>query len=101
MTQGYFPSPPSAEEAKTNPVALLELREHLSREKLVKIEEQKLVREELKLCYRREGVNHISKCKDVSAGPRDTSFGPVAMPLTSLTPFPSSRSPLAVGARVH
>merc|ERR1712188_234997 len=61
-----FPPPPTPEEAKNNPVALLELREHYSREKLVKIEEQKLVREELKQCYRREGVNHISKCKDLA-----------------------------------
>ena len=37
-----FPPPPTPEEAKNNPVALLELREHYSREKLVKIEEQKV-----------------------------------------------------------
>merc|ERR1711904_563018 len=66
MVKQAFPPPPSAEEAKANPVALLELREHYSREKLVKIEEQKLVREELKQRYRREGVNHISKCKDLA-----------------------------------
>mmetsp|Transcript_19269 Transcript_19269/g.40453 ORF Transcript_19269/g.40453 Transcript_19269/m.40453 type:complete len:84 (+) Transcript_19269:77-328(+) len=61
-----FPPPPSREEAEQNPVALLELREHLSRERLVKVEEAKLVREELKLCYRREGVNHIAKCKELA-----------------------------------
>ena len=43
MTQHQsYPSPPSAEEARTNPIALLELREHVAREKLVKIEEQKV-----------------------------------------------------------
>ena len=34
-----FPPPPSREEAETNPVALLELREHQSRERLVKVQE--------------------------------------------------------------
>mmetsp|Transcript_5042 Transcript_5042/g.8967 ORF Transcript_5042/g.8967 Transcript_5042/m.8967 type:complete len:87 (+) Transcript_5042:106-366(+) len=66
MKHQEFPPPPSREEAEANPVALLELREHLSRERLVKVEEAKLVREELKLCYRREGVNHVSKCKELA-----------------------------------
>jgi len=61
-----FPPPPSREEAESNPVAMLELREHQSRERLVKVQEANIVREELKLCYRKEGVNHVSKCKDLA-----------------------------------
>ena len=42
MKHQEFPPPPSREEAEANPVALLELREHLSRERLVKVEEAKV-----------------------------------------------------------
>jgi NADH dehydrogenase (ubiquinone) 1 beta subcomplex subunit 10 len=67
MTQHQvFPPPPSLEEAENNPVAMLELREHNSRERLVKVQEANIIREELKLCYRKEGVNHVSKCKDLA-----------------------------------
>lgn len=46
-----------------DPVAMLEQREYLVREKLVAIEVAKELRERVKNCYRREGVNHYQKCR--------------------------------------
>ncbi|GJP54296.1 hypothetical protein CLOM_g15745 [Closterium sp. NIES-68] len=53
----FDPSNPYAD-----PVAMLEHREWLVREKMVAIERAKLLREQLKQCYRTEGVNHIKNC---------------------------------------
>lgn len=41
-------------------------REHHVRESWVKAMEARLVREELKKCYRGEGVNHMQNCKDLA-----------------------------------
>ncbi|KAM0982623.1 hypothetical protein ACFX2I_015490 [Malus domestica] len=46
-----------------DPVAMLEIREHLVREKLIDIEKAKIIREKLWWCYRIEGVNHLQKCR--------------------------------------
>ncbi|KAG9448943.1 hypothetical protein H6P81_008908 [Aristolochia fimbriata] len=46
-----------------DPVAMLEYREYLVREKWIDIEKAKILRERLKWCYRIEGVNHLQKCK--------------------------------------
>ncbi|ERN03965.1 hypothetical protein AMTR_s00079p00095540 [Amborella trichopoda] len=46
-----------------DPVAMLEYREHLVREKWIQIETAKILREKLKWCYRVEGVNHLQKCR--------------------------------------
>eukprot|EP00897_Mesotaenium_endlicherianum_P009452 jgi/Mesen1/8535/ME000484S07923 len=46
-----------------DPVAMLEQREWLAREKMINIEIAKELRERVKTCYRREGVNHYQKCK--------------------------------------
>ncbi|RWR93883.1 NADH dehydrogenase ubiquinone 1 beta subcomplex subunit 10-A-like protein [Cinnamomum micranthum f. kanehirae] len=46
-----------------DPVAMLEHREYLVREKWIAIESAKIIREKLKWCYRIEGVNHLQKCK--------------------------------------
>ena len=49
MTQHQvFPPPPSVEEALNNPVAMLELREHNSRERLVKVQEANVSENEKK-----------------------------------------------------
>ncbi|KAJ8763315.1 hypothetical protein K2173_006447 [Erythroxylum novogranatense] len=46
-----------------DPVAMLEMREHLVREKWIDIEKAKILRERLRWCYRIEGVNHLQKCR--------------------------------------
>ncbi|KAK8945728.1 NADH dehydrogenase [ubiquinone] 1 beta subcomplex subunit 10-B [Platanthera guangdongensis] len=46
-----------------DPVAMLEHREYLVREKWIQIETAKIIRERLKWCYRIEGVNHLQKCR--------------------------------------
>nr|GMC55398.1 NADH dehydrogenase [ubiquinone] 1 beta subcomplex subunit 10-B-like [Ipomoea batatas]GME14099.1 NADH dehydrogenase [ubiquinone] 1 beta subcomplex subunit 10-B-like [Ipomoea batatas] len=46
-----------------DPVAMLEMREHLVREKWVHIEKAKILREKVRWCYRIEGVNHLQKCR--------------------------------------
>ena len=46
-----------------DPVAMLEMREHLVREKWIHIETAKIIREKLKWCYRIEGINHLQKCR--------------------------------------
>lgn len=48
-----------------DPVAFLEYREYLVREKWIAIETAKIIREKLKWCYRIEGVNHREKCRDL------------------------------------
>ncbi|KAJ4964030.1 hypothetical protein NE237_023969 [Protea cynaroides] len=44
-----------------DPVAMLEMREHIVREKWIDIETAKILREKLKWCYRVEGINHLQK----------------------------------------
>ena len=46
-----------------DPVAMLEYREHLVREKWIQIETAKIIRERLRWCYRIEGINHHVKCR--------------------------------------
>ncbi|RZS02927.1 hypothetical protein BHM03_00033030 [Ensete ventricosum] len=46
-----------------DPVAMLEYREYLVREKFIQIETAKIIRERLRWCYRIEGVNHLQKCR--------------------------------------
>eukprot|EP00252_Welwitschia_mirabilis_P013592 TRINITY_DN298_c0_g1_i1.p2 TRINITY_DN298_c0_g1~~TRINITY_DN298_c0_g1_i1.p2 ORF type:complete len:103 (-),score=14.89 TRINITY_DN298_c0_g1_i1:127-435(-) len=48
-----------------DPVAYFEYREYLVREKFIQIETAKILREKVKWCYRKEGVNHLQKCRDV------------------------------------
>ncbi|XP_031474447.1 NADH dehydrogenase [ubiquinone] 1 beta subcomplex subunit 10-A-like [Nymphaea colorata] len=55
---GFDPNDPYAD-----PVALLEQREYLVREKWIDIEKAKIIRERLQWCYRIEGVNHLQKCR--------------------------------------
>jgi NADH dehydrogenase (ubiquinone) 1 beta subcomplex subunit 10 len=46
-----------------DPVAMLEMREHIVREKWIQIEKAKIIREKLRWCYRIEGINHLQKCR--------------------------------------
>ncbi|KAM0975994.1 hypothetical protein EV1_018726 [Malus domestica] len=45
-----------------DPVVMLEIKEHLVREKWIDIEKAKLFREKLRWCYCIKGINHLQKC---------------------------------------
>ncbi|CAM6117732.1 unnamed protein product [Calypogeia fissa] len=64
--QKFDQTPPDdfdKENPYADPVAMLEYREYLVREKLIAIEMAKELRERVKNCYRLEGVNHYQKCR--------------------------------------
>jgi NADH dehydrogenase (ubiquinone) 1 beta subcomplex subunit 10 len=46
-----------------DPMAFLEMREHIVREKWVAIERAKILRERVRQCYQNEGVNHLQNCR--------------------------------------
>ncbi|KAJ4825676.1 hypothetical protein Tsubulata_039109 [Turnera subulata] len=58
-----------------DPVAALEMREHIVREKWIDIEKAKILRERLKWCYRVEGVNHLQKCRHLVQQYLDSTRG--------------------------
>ena len=49
----------------TDPVALVESREQMTRELFVAWENINLVREELQTCYKTYGINHFVMCKEI------------------------------------
>eukprot|EP00898_Chlorokybus_atmophyticus_P004299 jgi/Chlat1/4870/Chrsp31S04879 len=49
-----------------DPVALLEHRERQAREGWVQVEAAKLVRQQLRECYWRAGVNHHEECSEIA-----------------------------------
>uniref|UniRef100_A0A7S0IBU7 Uncharacterized protein n=1 Tax=Micromonas pusilla TaxID=38833 RepID=A0A7S0IBU7_MICPS len=57
--ENFDPSDPLADK-----VAAIAQREHVVREKMVKIETAKLLRERVQECYKLEGVNHYQNCKE-------------------------------------
>ncbi|KAL3692927.1 hypothetical protein R1sor_006578 [Riccia sorocarpa] len=57
--EDFDPAKPYAD-----PVAMIEQREYIVREKLIAIEMSKVLRERVQQCYRREGVNHYQKCRE-------------------------------------
>ena len=48
---------------RRDPVKFIEAREQRVRDRFVGIAEARLLREEVKQCYYREGVNHYQKCR--------------------------------------
>ncbi|OAY70272.1 NADH dehydrogenase (ubiquinone) 1 beta subcomplex subunit 10-B [Ananas comosus] len=67
---GFDPANPYGD-----PVAMLEMREHLVREKWIQIETAKILRDRLRWCYRIEGVNHIQKCRQLARQYLDATRG--------------------------
>ena len=63
----YSPSPGQAPDdfdpanPYKDPVAMLEMREHIVREKWIQIEKAKILLEKLRWCYSVEGINHLQK----------------------------------------
>ncbi|CAF1704972.1 unnamed protein product [Brassica oleracea] len=58
-----------------DPVAMVEMREHIVREKWIQIEKAKILREKVKWCYRVEGVNHYQKCRHLVQNYLDSTRG--------------------------
>uniref|UniRef100_B8LPH6 NADH dehydrogenase [ubiquinone] 1 beta subcomplex subunit 10-B n=1 Tax=Picea sitchensis TaxID=3332 RepID=B8LPH6_PICSI len=58
-----------------DPVAFLEYREYLVREKWIGIETAKILKEKVKWCYRKEGVNHLQKCREIVRQYLDSTRG--------------------------
>ncbi|GFP90272.1 NADH dehydrogenase [ubiquinone] 1 beta subcomplex subunit 10-b [Phtheirospermum japonicum] len=56
-------------------VAMLEMREHLVREKWIDIEKAKILIEKVKWCYRVEWVNHLQKCRHLVQKYLDSTRG--------------------------
>ena len=50
---------------RADPVKFIEAREQRVRERAVNVAEARLIREELKQCYYREGVNHYQNCREL------------------------------------
>lgn len=58
-----------------DPVAMIEMREHIVREKWIDIETSKIIRDKLRWCYRIEGVNHLQKCRHLVQQYLDSTRG--------------------------
>nr|GEW49468.1 carbon catabolite repressor protein 4 homolog 5 isoform X2 [Tanacetum cinerariifolium] len=56
-------------------IAMIEMREHLVREKWIDIETSKIIRDKLRWCYRIEGVNHLQKCRHLVQQYMDSTRG--------------------------
>ncbi|VVA98094.1 unnamed protein product [Arabis nemorensis] len=54
---------------------MVEMREHIVREKWIQIEKAKILREKVKWCYRVEGVNHYQKCRHLVQQYLDSTRG--------------------------
>lgn len=64
----YPEGPPSnydPENPHADPVALLENREYEVRRKEVGVAKAQILRERVRMCYIKEGVNHIQNCKQL------------------------------------
>ncbi|EIE24286.1 hypothetical protein COCSUDRAFT_28734 [Coccomyxa subellipsoidea C-169] len=53
------------EDPYADPAALIQQRQHKAREKIVRVEKAKLLRDKVQKCYMREGVNSMQNCKDI------------------------------------
>jgi NADH dehydrogenase (ubiquinone) 1 beta subcomplex subunit 10 len=51
---------------RSDPVALYEARGQRVRERLIAIEQTKIIREKLRDCYHKEGVNHYENCREIA-----------------------------------
>lgn len=63
---GQFPEDPTdfnPDDKYADPVALMRKRDAVAREKVIAVEKAKLLKEKLRQCYIKEGVNHFQNCK--------------------------------------
>lgn len=58
--------PDKAEVDRNDPAALIEARHQEARDKWVAIMGTRLLREQLRECYLREGVNHLKNCRELA-----------------------------------
>ena len=66
-THRQFPRVPDLSQVdRSDPVAVTEARDQAVREQFVALEELKMLREQLRACYERHGVDHLTKCEKLS-----------------------------------
>ena len=58
-------TPPAPRSANTDPVLYYETQDKWIKEYWVHVEYMKLLKDEVRNCYRREGVNHYENCRDL------------------------------------
>jgi hypothetical protein len=51
---------------RSDPAAWLDARDQRVRENFTAVEQAKIIREKLIMCYRTEGVNHIQNCRNIA-----------------------------------
>ncbi|KFK24593.1 hypothetical protein AALP_AAs69884U000100 [Arabis alpina] len=63
MTKGLAETAPDGFVANKDPVAMVETREDLDREKAIQIEKARKLLEKVKRCYHPEDSNHHEECR--------------------------------------
>ena len=93
---------PLARRANTDPVLYYQTQDKWVREYWVHVEYMKLLKDEVRNCYRREGVNHYENCRDLVQEYYKRTKAPSALrPAAPRTrPCPHPPAPLAPGEHV-
>ena len=88
---------PLARRANTDPVLYYQTQDKWVREYWVHVEYMKLLKDEVRNCYRREGVNHYENCRDLVQEYYKRTKAPSALrPAAPRTrPCPHPPAPLA------
>ncbi|GMH37345.1 hypothetical protein BSKO_05218 [Bryopsis sp. KO-2023] len=73
MSQDWDPKFPEGPPANYDPErpfadkeAMIEMREYVVRRKAIDMEKAKILKERVRECYLREGVNHLQNCKELA-----------------------------------
>ena len=80
---------PLARRANTDPVLYYQTQDKWVREYWVHVEYMKLLKDEVRNCYRREGVNHYENCRDLVQEYYKRTKAPSALP-PAHSPMPAS-----------
>ncbi len=92
---------PLARRANTDPVLYYQTQDKWVREYWVHVEYMKLLKDEVRNCYRREGVNHYENCRDLVQEYYKRTKAPSALrpaaPRTRPCPHPRSARSLRHG----
>ena len=86
---------PLARRANTDPVLYYQTQDKWVREYWVHVEYMKLLKDEVRNCYRREGVNHYENCRDLVQEYYKRTKAPSALRPPRTRPCPHPPAPLA------
>lgn len=56
---------------KKDPISYIRSQEQMAREAEIKIQTVKMLQDEIKQCYRREGTNHYQACRELTVKYRE------------------------------